>query len=186
MANIDLSSVLFYKGGKSGVSRVVGNDYENGGVISRVARYTITAPPEGASSISLEFQANQFGDGSYIDLRFYIGTDPDSHADAGKNSEYTGVFTIEKTKMRFTAEADILLIPGQTYYLWLFPAVDTYGWYYWQNASMSSMETAGSAGLIHLDSGTSVDGFLLCIDNGSDWDTFMPQIDNGSIWDLFS
>ena len=93
MATIDLGTALYYRGGQSGVSSVVGNDWESGAPITRVARYTFQAPRNGAASISLRFTGTTFGDGNYIVLRYFIGDDPDSHADAGAAYEYTGDLT---------------------------------------------------------------------------------------------
>lgn len=188
MAIIELSDVLFYKGGQSGVSRVVGNDWENGAVISRIARYTFTAPNLGAQAVNVTFHTTGKSDGSHNPLRFFIGTDPDSHAKADGNSEYTGELTLDTDGyVVFTGSADILLLPNVTYYLWVFPATTTYGHYSWQRLNyVSTLETIGAAGLIYIDNGAELEAYQFYIDNGSDWDLHIPHMDNGSGWDMCS
>jgi hypothetical protein len=183
---ITVTDALWYRGGVSGVSRVVGNDWEGNGVISRVARYTFTAPPEGASKVRLSFNTNSFGDGSYIKIRYYIGTSDTSHANAGADSEYTGEFTMDTTYFRFTAETDIILVPNETYYLWVFPGSDDFGWYYWNNDGASSIEVEGAAGLVYIDSGSGFEPYLAYVDNGTSWDMCIPYVDNGTSWDMYS
>ena len=169
MASIDLSNVLFYRGGVSGVSAVAGNDWENNAVIRRVARYTIQAPSTGASKVSLSFVANAFGNGSYIKLRFFIGTNPDSHANAGADAAYTGEFALDTAYLKFTATSDVRLLPNATYYLWIFPASDTYGWYYWPKGVNSEMNAEGAAGAVQI-----------CIDG--EMKTAIPRIYSGGEW----
>lgn len=180
MAAIDLSTVQFYKGGSAVSSGVVGNDYASGAVIRRVARYTIQAPKNGASKISLSFTANQFGDGSFINLRFFIGTDPSSHVNAGAESEFTGEFTLDTTYLKFTAAADFVLSPGKTYYLWIFPAVSTYGWYYW--AANASMEAEGSAGTVNICINGETKQAIPRLYTGGRWTTPKEKIYKSGKW----
>ena len=121
MENITLTSPVFYKNGKAGVSAVVG--YESSS--NRVARYTFTAPAGGATAVSLAFSGNWTGRGEKPKLAFYIGTDPDSHADAGQGSEATGQLTLQADYLSYAGSAEILLLPGVTYYVWLFPTTKT-------------------------------------------------------------
>jgi hypothetical protein len=154
MATIDLGTPLYYRGGKGGVSTLVGiDDVVNGAPVTRVARYTFQAPAPGASGISLSFTgAFQTGaGGEKIALRYFVGTDPDSHADAGAAYEYTGDLIMDANTLTFTAAADFRLLPGKTYYLWVFPAASTYGWYYW--ATSATMEVEGSAGAVTIYAG---------------------------------
>lgn len=141
MATITLSNPLFYKAGSSGVSEVVG--YEDNS--RRVARYTFTAPSTGATGISLNIPTAGKGAGSHISIKYYIGTDPSSHANAGAESAATGTLTIGSDWLTFTGEASILLIPGATYYLWIFPGEDTFGWYQWWSSKTATLTTSGAA-----------------------------------------
>ena len=84
---IELLNPTFYRGGVSGVSAIVGNDWLNGAVIGRVARYTVVAPDVGAQRISMTLHTTGKHDGAHIPIRFYVGTDPNSHANAGPDSE---------------------------------------------------------------------------------------------------
>lgn len=139
MTTITLSSPTFYKAGDSGVSRVVG--YES--KCNRVARYAFVTPAAGASSVSLTFSNMDFGNGTKPEtLRFYIGTEADSHVNGGADSDYTGILqahagsSIEYTD--FSGTAEIILLPDTAYYLFVFPDSTTWGWYYWDgNASLA-------------------------------------------------
>lgn len=123
----DASKIEFYRGGKAGASVVVG--YED--MYRRVARYEFTVPAPGASSITAQVNGPYFVETSGRDqpIRFYIGTSPTSHVNAGPDAEYTGVVTVSGRVISLAA--DIALVPGQTYYLWFFPSTDYFGWYYW-------------------------------------------------------
>ena len=145
MASITLNNVLFYKAGTSGVSNVVG--YEDN--TRRVARYTFTAPSSGASGVSITIPTIGRGAGSHIPIRFYIGTSATSHTNAGPSSEYTGTLTLGSDNLTFTGAADILLVPGTTYYLWVFPGQDTFGWYGWtSNSGTATMTTTGATATV--------------------------------------
>jgi hypothetical protein len=99
-----------------------------------IARHSFISPSTGANKININFWSNDFGDyehGEWINLRYYIGTSPTSHINANINSSYTGTFTFDKTHLKFTAELDYIFSPNTTYYIWVFPAETTYGWYYW-------------------------------------------------------
>ena len=125
----DVAKIEFYKNGKAGASVVVGYEGER----RRCARYEFTVPVPGASSITAQINGPYFVDdgGREAPVRFYIGTDPESHVNAGPDSPYTGVATVDSNKRTVTLAADIILVPDKTYYLWFFPSVDYWGWYYW-------------------------------------------------------
>lgn len=140
MAVITLDNVLFYKTGTSGADSVVG--YESNA--RRVVRYTFTAPAIGASEVSLTVPTTGLGGGSHIPIRFFIGTSYSSHVNAGPESEYTGTLTLGSDNLTFTGSANIVLIPDQKYYLWIFPGEDTFGWYGWNSsADAVTLTTSG-------------------------------------------
>ena len=125
----DAAKIEFYKNGKAGASVVVGYEGER----RRCARYEFTVPVPGASSITAQINGPHFVEdgGREAPVRFYIGTDPESHVNAGPDSKYTGVAAVDSNKRTVTLAADIVLVPDKTYYLWFFPSVDYWGWYYW-------------------------------------------------------
>lgn len=180
MAAIDLSNVRYYRGGVGGASGAVGNDWANNAVISRVARYTIQAPDKGAARVSLVFDADLHGDGSYIDLRYFIGTDPDSHANAGPDAEYTGQFALDTAYAKFTAAFDFTLLPGKTYYLWVFPASSKYGWYYW--GTSHTMEVEGVAGAVTIWINGKKKKAIPRIYKGGQWKHAVPRIYKSGDW----
>lgn len=144
MATIQLTddNWTWYKKGVSGYSKVFG--YESSS--RRVARCKFTAPASGATGINISIYSSGKGGGSHIPIKFYIGTDPNSHANAGSESTATGTLTLGDDWMTFTGNASMLLIPNQVYYLWIFPGSDSYGWY---NAARpnytSTIITSGAA-----------------------------------------
>jgi hypothetical protein len=167
---IELRDVTFYSNGNSGVSEVVG--FENGH--RRVARYTFTAPATGANGVSVTFKTAGKGSGSHIPLQYYIGTDPDSHANAGPGYAYTGKLTLEGDYVTFTGSAKVILLPGKTYYLWVFPREDTFGWYSWQDFNdVSTLETIGAA-------------FVLPVAVGGAWKMIMLHVVIGGKWFLLA
>lgn len=169
---IELTERLFYKGGASGnFSQIVGNDYENGAVISRVVRYTFTAPEIGANHVNLTFHISGKESGDAIPLRFYINTDPKSHADAGSESEYTGELVLANDWLSLSGEADVLLLPGQIYYLWVFPANETYGCYKWYRSGYTSqLEPTGAACLAYVRQGGELYiGLMYVVYEGALW-----------------
>lgn len=182
MATIQLTDVLFYRNGVSGVTRIVGN--ETGTKAGRrVARYTFTAPASGASEESLTFHIGGVSDGAAIPVRFYIGTDPDSHANAGTESPYTGELTISGDWMKFTGKANALLLPGKTYYLWVFPATDTFGYYAWGRQNYTStMELSGAAAALNVVKNGSWKKIMLCATKNGKWFLIAPVVVKNGKW----
>lgn len=141
MTSITLSSPEFYKGGSGGVSAVVG--YESHA--NRVARYSFTAPEGGASALRLAFSGNSKGNGVYPSLGFFVGTDPDSHADAGMGSPCTGTLTLLEDYVSYSGSADLVLLPNTTYYVWLFPITETFGWMHWSRSTGAAIISLSGA-----------------------------------------
>lgn len=163
------------------MSAVVG--YESSS--NRVARYSFKAPATGASGISLSGSGVSLGGGSSsAAIRYYITTSSTSHANAGSGSTYTGTLTLNVVsgEYKITGAANIILLPNATYYLWIFPGSTTYGWWYW--ISTMPLTTSGGAGLVYIDSGSSLAAYMPYIDTGSGWVQAMPYIDTGSEWKL--
>ena len=144
MANIVLTNQIFYKNGQGGVSGVVGYESKS----NRVVRYTLQPPSSGASSIDLSFTGNYWTEYGVLPetLYFYIGTDPESHANAGKDFERTGELKRKVKTYDYSGSADILLMPNTTYYVWVFPSSTVFGWLYWsKNLGDATVETKGGA-----------------------------------------
>lgn len=176
------ANVTFYKNGNSGASRVVGYESQ----ANRVARYSFVTPAEGGSHVDIVYYSNGLAGGSKIPVRFFIGTDPNSHANAGAGSEYTGELTLGSDGETFTWSGDIMLLPNTTYYIWFFPGKAAYGYYSWYGSGTSTLTTSGGAGLIYIGNGTSYDAYQLYVGNGSSYDLCMPYIGNGSSYDLYT
>lgn len=144
MANIVLTNQIFYKNGQGGVSGVVGYESKS----NRVVRYTLQPPSSGASSVDLSFTGNYWTEYGVLPetLYFYIGTDPESHANAGKDFERTGELKRKVKTYDYSGSVDILLMPNTTYYVWVFPSSTVFGWLYWsKNLGDATVETKGGA-----------------------------------------
>lgn len=140
MASITLSSPAFFRNGVGGASSVVGVESK----LNRVARYSFVAPATGANAVSLSFAGMWFGNGTRPDsFRFYIGTDSNSHINAGADTACTGTLAVDSGGTVFSGAADILLLPSTTYYLFVFPNTATFGWYNWEGTA--AMECAGGS-----------------------------------------
>ncbi len=187
MATVTLSSPEFYMGGTSGVSHVVGY----GDAANRVVRYTFTTPSYGGSKFSFSFTNVTVYNGfnkvtPEESLRFYVGSDASSHANAGASSEYSGsaVVTAVDSGYTVTGEVETKLDANSTYYLWLFPSTTYWGLLWWDDA-VPSAEVTGAQGVVYIDNGTSFDAYQVYIDNGTSWDLYIPYIDNGTEFVLY-
>ena len=143
MATIKLTNATYYRNGVSGATSVVG--YESS--YNRVVRYNLTPPTTGANRISVKFTDVAKGNGTVpTTLRFYIGTDPNSHANAGAGSAYTGTLTSTYSMglYTFSGSADVIINPNTTYYVWVFPSTTTFGWLEWPGDNGTAETSGGS------------------------------------------
>lgn len=142
MASITLTSPVFFQNGIGGVTSVIGVE----STLNRVARFGFVAPSTGASGVELSITNLVFGGGIRPEtFRFYIGTDPNSHINAGSTTAYTGILNINKsTGVDFNGSANILLLPNTEYYLFIFPNTRDYGWFSMELATTTLVGTGGS------------------------------------------
>lgn len=150
MATIQLTDPYFYKAGSGGVTRVVGVESQK----TRVVRYSFTAPSAGASHVDVAFDGFELSQGQAIALRWHITQDPDSYANPAVTDPYTGTLTFNAHLTAATGSADVLLLPGKTYYLWVFPAVMVWGWYSWILDAASLTTSGGSVSRVSASDGT--------------------------------
>ena len=127
MPQITLTDPVFYKNGEPGHSNVVGFESQ----VTRVVRFTFVAPETGATDISFHFDDVSKGAGSTIPVRFAVTADPTSHQNAGATAPYAGQLSVSLPNYTADGQAPVELLPGTTYYLWLFPGQNAWGWYYW-------------------------------------------------------
>lgn len=147
MAEITLSGAVHYRYGQEYSVRLVGCGLESGSPFSLVARYTFTAPRTGARHLALSFTGWYVEVGSKIPLRFFIGTDPEGYEQADTSYPYSGELTIQSDGTTMAGTADILLLPGKTYYLWLFPGSGELGYYGWlEERIVGLLDASGAAG----------------------------------------
>lgn len=178
-----LSNRLYYRNGKSGVTRLVGND-EGSASGRRIVRYEFAAPDIGASLEKITIYSVGLGDGNHVPLRFYIGTDPEDHANAGGGSDYTGELTLGNDLMTFTAECRVILLPGKTYYLWIFPASDDFGYYWWPTSDDGHvLELSGGACVVPVVKNGETENRLLAVAKGGKLWLCMPvAVIGGKPW----
>lgn len=146
MAVVNITNIAFYDAGvlQDGYT-VVGYDWANH---NRVVRYTFTAPETGGTSITGKFTYQQFNAGDKAPLAFFVGTDPESHKNAGADSPRAGLLLYGGSGADgFQGGAEIALAPGKTYYLWIFPSVAVYDCWVWQaTAQYATIEVEGTSG----------------------------------------
>ena len=190
MATITFDGVTYFCNGEVQETGSVVGYTTSGGAKRYVARYSFTTPSEGGNHISFSTANVSLADGSNPPpIRFFIGTVPDSHINAGEDAEYHGTVTITKYDDPLSiasGELDILLLPNTTYYLWFFPGSTNYGYYYWyaKKEEYTFANVSGAAGLVKIDTGSSFVNAIPYIDTGSEWKQAIPYIDNGNAWQI--
>ena len=158
-----------------------------------MASFTTSAASvfEGGASTSTKIvgrnENNSFsGFGTQIPLRFQITSDPNSHLNAGASSSYAGGVTQSNVGgyLRFSGQANLVLLPNTTYYLWIFPAVDTYGFYYIQEAQKGTVTTSGGAGLVSIRASSGWKSCLCYVYTASGWKLMLPYVYTSRGWVL--
>ena len=185
MATIISSEVQCYTGTEAYAGHLVGR---NGGK-NVVARYSFTTDAVGASGVSWTLDRNSLGGGISQPLRWYITASSTSHINAGASTTiYHGDVTISTKDgwKVFSGSTDIVLLPNTTYYLWIFPATTTYGFWYLTEKQTATVETTGAVGLARIHEGGAFSAYRAIIHNGSMWGTYRPIIHNGSSWGSYS
>lgn len=182
-----ISDYEFFKAGEGEAGSIVGYSAGN-----RVVRYKFTAPDEGASALS--FTKKNVGDEGALSagatLRWYVTNDPDSHKDAGPDSEYHGEVTLsDKDGTYYTAKGsadNLVLLPGETYYLFVFPGTSVKKYYWWNYPTTITLTLSGAAGLVWIHNGTDAMKALLHIYTDGTWKIAIPYIHDGIKWKICS
>lgn len=131
-----LTNVVYYWGGQSGASAVIG--YEGTPRQTRIVRFEFTTGSTGATSITFQTTRGTISlqSGSAMPkIPFYVTTSSTSHADAiaSNGDAVTGYLT--QSNNVWSGTASVLLKENTKYYVWFFPYDQTYGWSYWYNNS---------------------------------------------------
>lgn len=145
MATITSSASQVYEGSAPSSVKIVGYNART----NYVARYSFVSPAIGASGVSWSIPRNYIGGGTAPTLRWYITTSSTSHINAGASTgAYHGTVTATDVgggSYTFTGSADIVLLPSTTYYLWIFPATTTYGFYNLTHSQAAAVTTSGAS-----------------------------------------
>ena len=184
MGNTVRANWSTYSAGSEVDSPMVG--YEGGR--NRVMRYMFETENNGASHIYIELTNIDFYGGSIKqDINWYIGTDADSHKNAGVGSVSMGTVVFNSDYSVAEVDADVLLLPNTTYYFWLFPSVSTYSCYEFSRADTDdTLNTSGGAGLVYIKRGSEVKRYQAYVKRSSGWKLLLPHKKNVSAWDLLT
>lgn len=186
MGNTIKANWSSYIGGDTATSAIVG--YESSK--NRVMRYMFETDSDGASHIYVELTNLYFRSGNiYQDICWYIGTDANSHknANASAGSASMGKLTFGSSYHAAEIDADVILLPNTTYYLWLFPSVSTYSCYdISTNSTDNTLNMTGSAGLVYVKSGSEMKKCQAYVKSGSTWKLHIPYKKNGSSWEMLT
>ena len=123
MTQLTITDGQFYKNGVADQADLVGYESEN----TWVVRYSFTAPSVGAKTQEFLLEGITKGEGANIQLHYRISSDPQSHAAADENASFHGLVILRDGAAAIRTE--FFLNPGQTYYLWIFPGENRWGWY---------------------------------------------------------
>lgn len=209
-----LTDPTYFRGGAAQTTFMrLGIEYTN--KLKSVVRYTLTlGQEETASHLHIDFNTGAeilFGDYAAVSyysagklpLYFIIGTDPEEYASAGVATvaSANGTVTMARASgsvsgedLRFNAslDGDVLLLPGGTYYLWLFPGYEDtpWGYWHWYDSGGTDWEymitLSGGAGLANIGGGSEYEPYQICIGNGESFDLYMAYRGNGESFDLIT
>lgn len=186
MGNTIKANWTAYIGGDTATSSIVG--YESSK--NRVMRYMFETDADGASHIYAELTNLYFSGGNIKqNICWYIGTDADSHknANASAGSASMGTLTFGSSYHDAVIDADVILLPNTTYYLWLFPSVSTYSYYNIStNSTDDTLNMTGSAGLVYIKSGSEIKKCQAYVKRGSVWKLLLSHKKKGSTWNLLT
>lgn len=206
-----LSNPVYYKAGDNASDILVGVASKN----NRNVRYTLTMG-KAESADHIEFTITEssvssivWGDGSdhreindKISLYFAISTDPNEYANAGINqvskalgkvtmSEIRGYWVEDNVVFKATGNGAYNLLPGQTYYLWIFPGYTTasggngeWGYFVWGKSLTTTVSLSGAAGVVQIDTGSAILKAIPYIDDGTEFLRTIPYNEDGTIFSL--
>lgn len=154
---VTLAECAFFENGNGGASSIVGIESSD----ARVVRYKFRTPTEGASGFSWSMlEAENYYAADSEKLRFFVGSDPNSHINAGADATYHGTATATKVGSTYTITGEasgIILLPDTDYYLFIFPGYTTAGyWGWWQYLDGMSVYLDGAAGVVRIKEGNKV------------------------------
>ena len=186
---ISTSTVQVFQGGTPVQQYVVG--YAS--ATNWVARYSFSVGSTGANALQWDLINNYLAGGSLTaGLEWQINTSPSSYANAnGSSASYPAAGTVSITDMgggsyRFFGSAgNFILLPNTTYYLWIFPATTTYGYFNLTEMQTATVAPSGAAGIVRIYYGATAATYQPYIYTGSGWQMVIPYICNGSSWIMY-
>ena len=184
--SITVSGYQFYSGTGAAASQVVG--WDNGKL--RYVRYTIVASSTGAGASHLSIKKGTVGlqAGAAIGLRFFITTDPQFYEQLPTVYASTGLSLTGKNEggyYTFTGDADVLLLPGKEYYLYIFPGTSTYGSYLWNGPAAITITPSGAAGVIRIKEGDQEVVIIPTVKENGEFITLSATVKDGENFKYF-
>jgi len=158
---------------------------------NRVLCFRFKTGPAGGSRLSWRYDnfTLAYANNSQLPLRWFVGTDPDSHKNAGKDTqEYTGDVSIYydwniHANSYMSGDAKVRLKPNTVYYLWLFPA-DAYQCVYVANSVAPHEDLAltpsGAYGGVRIQVDGKTVSAAVYIDTGTKIVSAVPMVDTGT------
>lgn len=178
-----VKEIVYYSAKAVGGGAVAG--YESSK--RHVTRYTLQVDGQGANKLYL---FHQFAMENGVDkptLCVNLSTDPSAYINTnGSISGYLAVMNVRTDINAYEVTlTGLMLIPGKTYYLWVYPKSDDYAWvYYHSDSKYWSVTASGSVGLAYIDVGNGLEPYCCCIEDGSKWYSYIRCRDDGASWDL--
>jgi hypothetical protein len=182
---VTVKGITFYNASASGGGEVAG--YENSK--RHVVRYTLQVDGQGANKLHLIHQFAKENGVSRPTLCVNLSTDPNAYINTNGNaSGYLAVMSVRTDINAYEVTlSGLVLVPGKTYYLWVYPKSDTYAWvYYHKGTSYWTLTAYGSVGLAYIDVGNGLEHYQCYVEDGSKWYSYIRCRDDGASWDLGS
>ena len=153
-----------YRGGVDTSTAYAG--YEITPKLSRVVRYTFTAPAQGVSALSFSVAnvARAYKYNNFNGIRFAVTTSDASHrnaVEAGGFEGHAAPVAGNGTSYTVSGSCEVNIAPGAAFYLWFFPA--EYAHCLWSFANLGSFTVtceAGAASFASIDSAVETLGTL--------------------------
>jgi hypothetical protein len=181
---VTVKAVNYYKGTGVGDQEWAGFE-----VARRVLRYTLEVTGEGATSITLVHKYINYGSYSSAALCASLTTDGEAYINAnGEENGYQVEATKDTTERTYTVTMDgLMLLPGQTYYLWLYPKTDAYAFaYLYSDSSNWTLTAEGSVGVVYIETAEGFGVYLCYIEDGTEWALYILYIEDGTEWAICS
>lgn len=144
MSSLTSTTPVFFSRVNNTVTEASGGivGYEGQPRRTRFARYSFTTPADGATSLSMDFGAVTFAEGSsgLTAPNMYISLSSVDYPSVNTSGHAQVAIASGRAK---AANVSYSFKPSTTYYIYIYPSGTTYGWWYW-NTGIARIETSGA------------------------------------------